>query len=151
LKEPFVEEEKVELLLINNSSEKIGFIKAVVLPSKVVSFKGKPFELKALDSNGSVRGVLNYSEAGFGKPNSVVVRVFFDDSKGTHVIEKSLIVSSNEYRDFVAIIAVLAIIGFVFYYFRKRSRSVGNSGDSISGHAGNESHGSKHDSKHNFH
>jgi len=140
LKEPFVEEEKVELLLVNNSSEKISFIRAVILPSKMVSFKGKPFELKILDSNGSATGILNYSEAGFGRPNSVVVRIFFDDSKGTHVLEKSLSVSSNEYRDFVAIVAVLAIIGFVFYYFRKKSKSAGD------GLASHESHERKHDS-----
>tara|TARA_Y100000310_G_C20700355_1_gene829147 strand:- start:2855 stop:3730 length:876 start_codon:yes stop_codon:yes gene_type:complete len=104
--------------LTNNSSEKINNIKAELVSNDSVVVDSAPFELEIIDSGQTVSNTefLFSLGSGVGRKN-ISLRVWFDDSEGRHLLEKSfsLDVQNRDIYVGLLVFGILFLVGISFY------------------------------------
>lgn len=110
--------------ITNNSGLKITNIKAELLSTDQLTIETSPFELDFLESGQSVSNTEFFFTLGTGTgQKTLVLRVFFEDSKGKHLLEKSFPLDVQNRDIYVAllVIAVLILVIISLYMRRKKT------------------------------
>ena len=108
----------------NNSGERITNIKAELFSSDRITIETPPFDLELLESGQSIANTEFFftlgSETG---QKTLVLRVFFEDLKGKHLLEKSfpLDVQNRDVYVVFLVIAVLFLVIISLYMRRKKT------------------------------
>ncbi|MFH1391462.1 MAG: hypothetical protein ABIH20_04085 [Candidatus Diapherotrites archaeon] len=104
--------------LTNNSSEKIHNIKAELVSTDSVVVDSLPFELDFIEPGQTVSNTefLFSLGSGIGRKN-LSLRVWFDDSNGRHLLEKSfsLDVQNRDIYVILLVFGILFLVGISFY------------------------------------
>ena len=114
----------LEFTLTNNSEEAAALITAEVSLGGGPA-GGVPFTLDSLGAGESVQGSIAFTpEPGGGV---LVFTVFFDDSLGTHALQRQFVLESQS-RGFVALVLVALVVLIVAVHFARRGLFGGGDG-----------------------
>jgi len=110
--------------IANNSGVRITNIKAELLSTDQITIETDPFELELLESGQSITNTEFFFTLGTGTgQKTLVLRVFFEDSKGKHLLEKSFPLDVQNRDIYVAllVIAILVLVVISLYMRRKKT------------------------------
>ena len=110
--------------IANNSGARVTNIKAELLSTDQITIETDPFELELLEAGQSISNTEFFFTLGTGTGQKILVlRVFFEDSKGKHLLEKSFPLDVQNRDIYVALLvtAVLVLVIVSLYMRRKKT------------------------------
>ncbi|PIN84792.1 MAG: hypothetical protein COV47_05560 [Candidatus Diapherotrites archaeon CG11_big_fil_rev_8_21_14_0_20_37_9] len=111
--------------LQNLSESKLENIKAVLMGGEYVDVTSEPFELASLEVGQKISNTaFPFSLGSKTGDRLLVLRLFFDDSEGTHMLEKSFSLDVQNRDIYVAMLIglIVFLVGFSIYFRRKKER-----------------------------
>ena len=110
------ESSKIDFKITNNSQETLSGISAELFSASNVVVESVPFEKASLAPAESVSGTMDFTLGKDTGKSTLLLRVFFDDANGTHVLEKEFPLEVQS-GDYIALLLVAGVVLIVLIYF----------------------------------
>ncbi|HLC93047.1 MAG TPA: hypothetical protein VJH23_05055 [archaeon] len=122
------EDANFDFSMKNDSAQALSAIRAELFSSGNVIVEGAPFERDSLAAGETISDSLGFTLAKDTGEGNIAIRVFFDDSNGTHVLEKSLPFEVQT-KGIFALLLVAGVVLLVLIYFYNKGREDDSHGD----------------------
>ncbi len=130
----------------NDSNSAVSALRVEVFSPDGAPVEGTPFEKDSLAANESLSQSIGFRLGREPRSDALLMRLFFDDELGTHVLEKPLRFETDSKGLYAVILAALVLL-VVLWHFHKKGMLFGG-GESGSGFGGG---GQKKSDKGNSH